>query len=493
MMKHRIGGLLFALFALTASAAPNLIVDSAPDPGAEIEALPREWSVELGDPVAAAEFFAVYNLRIIAAANSPDGPRLFVMNISEGKLAPSAKPISAEGLPADFKITAMTDVIAAQKLILAGAINGKPRVFRSALDPKGETSPWEALPDFTENFDEQITQLCAVEKYVVAFTDRTRNGEKSIGGWAANTVPDAQKLTWIAMPTPLKYRFGGSVIALRERLYLVGGTTDAEKKNSVSYTDMISLNGPEFTAWERAMPPIDRRVLTTRSLGYGAAAIVLPSELSTADAAVSQTLLLGADLGGRVIAPWREFDLQDRKTLLRGLAVDAGNSTLLTFSDGNAPDTMRISAYKVPGNLMAKRSTPEEDDAAKLEKYVAKPVRRTVPEALERAKREGTFALLVIVGVDGKEDIAVRSNMAQNQYRYLTQGLVTSYLSGKDGDEASKKYGVKKTPAYLLIDADGKLTAHHEGSVPSGEQLFKLVAPARDAPANPTATATAAP
>jgi hypothetical protein len=87
--------------------------------------------------------------------------------------------------------------------------------------------------------------------------------------------------------------------------------------------------------------------------------------------------------------------------------------------------------------------------------------------------------LFVISSDDPDEEYRVLEHMNSNTFRYMSRGFVVSFLKGSAGREILDKYGIRQTPAYLVINTEGALASQHTGSVPRPNELFQITEPSR--------------
>jgi len=449
--------------------------------------LDEAWSLEVGPPVSNARFFRTHGLRLLTAGNSPDGPQLFSFSLRAGKIEPKAVAVSTEGLPPAFNISAMEVVTGPGVMLLAGMADGGLAVFRANLNAKAEVEgAWERLPAFPDTHDEDITEIRSGDDYAVIFTERRLPGRTAIAGWAIKADAPLPAAQWISMPPSKTMRRGYTALMVRSLIVLAGGVEappSPQAGQPAQLLDQLRFAPPEFSTWERRVPPVERTLTNVVGTSFGSALVLTQREPETAssDTPTSQTIHVSVDLGDGTLGPWHPMDLKQEASTLRAITLDAPNSHLITVTElgmGEDGERLRLTASPIPTAMVARRPTRLEAELDHLRQLAIDPPRLSREKLMEEAAKKDQPALLVITE-DQEQDVRVRAVMGGSRYRYMTQGLVTSYFTGADGQALLKEYGVQKAPAWIVVDKEGRKLSSHSGSIPDGSQLFALTQPAR--------------
>lgn len=459
---------------------PLPAADKVGDAGETHIMLPA-WQSVLPARAAAATFFEVFNLHIVAASDSPAKVSIVAVPITETGFDGTVIDIPDPGR--GFRLAAMGVNPSTSQLVLAGSDPEGAAMYAGLVSGKMELRSWQRLKPFPQKFNESIVAVRPVDEYTAFITDRTGETGHFLTGYATRTdaLGDAQR--WMEMPNAAP-RTGFATLSFRESVVLLGGSTtgeDGKPKRTAQTPLAVSLKDGDWTSWDGLGAATSKTLDTVVGASVGTGLFLAPRTVAKDDTSTSQTLFMSSDLGTGEISEWRKLPMGGLATPLRSILVEPRRSQLLFVGDTvEKTDPPTITVYTIPNHLVARRLTDQDILRATYLPALDKPPFLPREEALAQAREKKTYVLAIVTSSD-EEDLNVRISMRGTQYRYMTQNMVTSYYTGEAGKALVKELGVGNTPAYLVLDPDGKLVKSHVGSVPKAAELFDLTSPSRQA------------
>ena len=443
---------------------------------------------DLAPPMGECDAFAVYNGNLLGARLGSAPLRLHRVELNADFAANPISEIAIPALPDGFTPQAMTANPFTQHLVVAGKVGDAIQVWKSSFDAKLELGPWEVMPPIAVPDAVRVRELMVMGEYVLVLDEWSREGDLSPGGWAANLGQAEELFRWIEIPRPSGARRDYCVLVGKGMLMSAGGRIGAGDNALPNYTtEGVPFDQTTFGAWTDQYIPVTPRLSSSVGTSFGASTFLAqrrPLPLQSGDLPTSMTVFsqLERPDGSRTL--WLEYYLSQPPAEVRALLVDPGNSRILVIAPTGREGTLRVAGYNLPKFFPAQVVTEKEQTLRFYEKAAAQPARRSVQETLARARDSGRLALLVITSGDREEDVNLRFNMRTSRYRQMTMNAESTYLDGEAGRAALAEYGVRGTPALLLVDPQGTVVKQHTGSIPSIRELFELTTPTRQSAAN---------
>lgn len=453
-----------------------------------LDAWERELPPELsGDEVR----FGMHNLRLVAARPGGEGPALFRALIRQSGLDGEVEPINTAGLPPGLEPLAIKGAPGSGHLFLAGEMEDGVAVYRAPASASAEVEDWVRLPSPRASADarEHFVELIARDGFLYLFTLREAPGAVSLAGWVAPGAFPLEDFEWEPVPMPETPRAGHAVLMTHTHAVLAGGRTldgtSGEPGEAAPFCELSTYEGTRFSPWERTPIPVPRQ-LTDVVSASGPGGMLLAPRLPREgdDAATSMTIHLAAGSADVALTEFHPVSLGDPPAPVHAMLIDSAHSWLLLVTEApEGEELSRLSAWRLPRWLDSPITTEADQRRAQIEAMILPPVEMSLDETLSAARTADALAMIVITGDDPDEQLEVLGGMNNPRFRYMTRGMVHTYLSGEKGQEARARYGIGATPAYLVLDPAGNVAAEHTGSTPLPSELFQLTSPSRIGPA----------
>ncbi|MCC6548316.1 hypothetical protein IT570_14250 [Candidatus Sumerlaeota bacterium] len=477
---------------------PRAASSRTPIPPPELDGtlhLTKAWDRPLSDTLSQAQAFCVVNLHQYLATNSNAGPKLFALRMKENGSDDPALAIPLEGLPAQFTVSAIGANPMLDQFFIAGALNGAPAIFQGEAGEGVAFTNWKQLPPFPETTPPQFLSIHDEGEFTY-FITATGPGDKATitGGWAANTGAGKEQFLWRKIPAPKFPRPGSSAFVVAGSVIQAGGAQDERTFESTPPMERIAFDKKNFGAWQPMYIPVPRTISESVAASEGRTMYLAARMLPKSDSHNEQPRVYYSNTIDTInFTTWNPMFLPDSGAPLRAMTVDPAHNLLLLVYEAHDGGDPLISAYKLPPNFSAHRKSSEEMKLAMEERVALQPKRISVADALEKAREKDTAVVVVITSGEKTEDVETRVQMRSNQFNYMMRGTQITYLTGADGAKVLSDYGVSGTPAYLLLDKDGKLIGKFTGRIPNREEMFELTKPLRLQPEEPASAETAAP
>ena len=453
--------------------------------------LTKSWDRPLSGTLSQATDFCVFRLNLYLAANDATaGPQLWALPMKSDNASGPATAVSLAGIPSQFRISAIGANPMLNQFFIAGNENGAATIYQGQQITGGSFGDWKKLPPFPEQTPPAFKDIHEDGEFTFFLTasDETAEGHFT-GGWAANTGAGAEQFQWRKIPAPKSLRKGSSVFVVGDSVIQAGGIRG---ENDEPDMESITFDKKNFGAWQPGYIPLARVVQDSIGAGEGSSMFIASREAPKHEGpSEPPRAYFSTALNAKNFSLWNSVFLPFVDEPLRAMAIDPGHNRLLLITEGAEGKDPLLTAYELPAYVSAHRKTDAELKLINEAKAAANPPRVSPAEALAEARKKETAALMIVSTGEKEEDIHTRVQLRSNQFRYATRGAVITYLTGAEGAALLRQYDISGTPAYLLIDKDGKLLSHISGRVPSTQDMFELTKPLR-APAG-EATPTPAP
>lgn len=445
---------------------------------------PTVWSGTFEAPVAKGEFFTVYNLFLISAYNSEQGPQFHRLSLG-GKIEENTpEPLEVKDLPEGFQLEAFEINPFTQQVIIAGKTASETNeIYTAGITPKGDLGEFVKLPIEKEFADVSFQQILFSGPWVFLLYDAPIGDvQKEIGG-AIKLVTEKEELEWFTIPAPKKTREDATFLMGSDGIYLVGGTIldelNPEKiKRTAIQTEKITFTPPNFSPWNYIPIPGSSDLAKCHGTNYGSALFVAPKvDLADEKENVEPeqgVIYFALDRADSNPTSFFRVKLDFPQENLKHLVVDPSHSWLLVMSQGENPEQLNTVALKLPKSFTAKPISEKMIRLKEMEKVAAQPHHTNLTDTLNTARDKNKYALVVIGSGEYEEDILIRTEMTASRFRYTVQNTQMTYLTGDEASEAVEKYEVDRFPAFLLVDPDGNIVSSHLGSIPPAPKLMEM-------------------